>query len=107
MTYPAHEVLAVLHMMGCIVEASQDGGRLVVKLPYGLTGYQRKELVRFAREHKTGLLELLAGCPLCGGVDWWQGLAGQPVCRRCHPPAPDDEMLTELQKTAPLHEVAA
>jgi KaiC/GvpD/RAD55 family RecA-like ATPase len=34
-------------------------------------------------------------CPTCSGEERWYGAAGQPVCRRCHPPAPGAERAPE------------
>ena len=83
--YPAHEVLAVLRMLGCELSVSPDSERLDLDLPKGLTEYQRRELVQFARDHKVGLLELLAGCSGCGSVEFAIGPDGERYCAVCDP----------------------
>jgi len=32
-------------------------------------------------------------CRCCKGVDFWQSIHGLAVCLKCHPPAPDAELL--------------
>lgn len=41
------------------------------------------------------LSALAAACPVCGSREWWTTRSGNPVCRRCHPPAPGAEEETQ------------
>lgn len=73
------------------------GGGLAVDGLAGLPTCRVRELLDHAKTHKAEILAELSTisivvepwqCGACGGSTFWRGLAGQAVCRLCHPPAP-------------------